>query len=93
MLFNIPATTRSLPQGISADPVIDRVGTHGSNGWHRLGYGGPCPPKGGTHRYHFKLYALDTTLNLDPGASKKDIETALEGHILAEGQLIGIYGR
>jgi Raf kinase inhibitor-like YbhB/YbcL family protein len=93
VLFNIPAATRSLPEGIPADPVIDGVGTHGSNGWHRLGYGGPCPPKGGAHRYYFKLYALDTTLNLDPGASKKDVETAIEGHILAEGQLIGLYGR
>ncbi len=93
VLFNIPAGTRSLPEGISADPVVEGLGTHGSNSWKRLGYGGPCPPQGAAHRYIFKLYALDTNLKLDPGASRKDIEKVMQGHILAEGQLLGNYGR
>jgi Raf kinase inhibitor-like YbhB/YbcL family protein len=93
VLFNIPAATRSLPEGISADPVVEGLGTHGSNSWRRLGYGGPCPPQGATHRYIFKLYALDTSLELDPGASRKDLEKIVQGHILAEGQLLGNYGR
>ena len=93
VLFNIAATTHSLPEGIPADPVVKGAGTHGSNSWDRLGYGGPCPPKGAAHRYYFRLYALDTNLDLDPGAEKKDVEKAIEGHILAQGQLMGRYGR
>lgn len=93
VLFNIPASTRSLPEGISADPVVEGLGTHGSNSWRRLGYGGPCPPQGAPHRYLFKLFALDTSLDLDPGASRNDVEKAMGDHILAEGQLVGKYGR
>ena len=59
----------------------------------RLGYGGPCPPPGKPHRYFFKLYALDTMLDLKPGATKKEVEAAMKGHILAEGQLMGTYQR
>jgi hypothetical protein len=58
-----------------------------------LGYGGPCPPPGKPHRYFFKLYALDRMLELKPGATKKDVEAAMKGHILAEGQLMGTYQR
>jgi hypothetical protein len=93
VLFNIPAAVRSLPEGVTADPVIEGVGTHGNNSWRRLGYGGPCPPEGPAHRYYFKLYALDTTLDLDPGADKRDVEKAMTGHILAQGQLMARYGR
>jgi len=66
------------------------VGVQGTNSWGRTGYGGPCPPSG-THRYFFKLYALDTALNLKAGASKEDVLRAMEGHILAQGQLMGTY--
>lgn len=93
VLFNVPATTRSLPEGVPADGVVEGLGVQGSNSWQRLGYGGPCPPGGAPHRYEFKLYALDTTLELEAGASKGDVEKAIEGHILAEGQLTGRYGR
>ena len=65
---------------------------HGINDFRRLGYGGPCPP-GGTHRYFFKLYALDIELDLDSGATKAQVEEAMQGHILAEGQLMGRYKR
>ncbi len=93
VLFNIPPTTRSLPEGVPADPVVAEVGTQGSNSWHRLGYGGPCPPAGSTHRYYFKVYALDTRLALQAGADKQAVEKAMKGHILAEGQLMGRYSR
>ena len=93
VLFNIPATARSLPEEVPADPIVEGAGVHGSNSWDRLGYGGPCPPKGGAHRYYFRLYALDTKLDLEPGAGKKDVEKAMQGHILAQGQLMGRYGR
>jgi Raf kinase inhibitor-like YbhB/YbcL family protein len=93
VLFNLPPTTISLPEGVPADANIPGGGVHGSNSWQQAGYGGPCPPKGSTHRYFFKLYALDMSLDLKPGASKSDVEQAMAGHILAEGRLVGLYGR
>ncbi len=65
-------------------------GIQGANSWGRIGYGGPCPPSG-THRYFFRLYALDTMLDLKPGATKSQLLKAMEGHILAEGELMGRY--
>ncbi|MFQ5863417.1 MAG: YbhB/YbcL family Raf kinase inhibitor-like protein, partial [Candidatus Brocadiales bacterium] len=59
----------------------------------RIGYGGPCPPRGPAHRYFFKLYALDTKLDLPPGATKREAEKAMEGHILAHAELVGLYKR
>ncbi|MEM2942559.1 MAG: YbhB/YbcL family Raf kinase inhibitor-like protein [Candidatus Bathyarchaeia archaeon] len=67
-------------------------GTEGVNDFQRHSYGGPCPPSG-THRYFFKVYALDTKLQLDQNAGKKDVEKAMEGHILAMGELVGLYSR
>jgi Raf kinase inhibitor-like YbhB/YbcL family protein len=93
VLFNIPPAKRSLPEGIPPNEVIEGLGVHGSNSWRRVGYGGPCPPRGPAHRYQFKLVALDTMLELPAGASKEDLERALRGHILAEGELMGRYGR
>ena len=93
ILFNIPSTVRSLPEGIPAEAEVVGIGRHGLNSWKRLGYGGPCPPQGSTHRYYFRLYALDTMLDLEAGASKKEVERAMEGHVLAFGQLMGRYGR
>jgi Raf kinase inhibitor-like YbhB/YbcL family protein len=87
VLFNLPATVNSLPEGVQG------MGVSGNNGWQKLGYGGPCPPSGSAHSYVFKVYALDITLDLGAGASKRDVERAMKGHILAEGQLIGRYGR
>jgi Raf kinase inhibitor-like YbhB/YbcL family protein len=65
-------------------------GTEGKNGEGKLGYKGPCPPTG-KHRYFFKVYALDTMLNLEKGSTKKQVEDAMQGHILADGVLIGLY--
>ena len=67
-------------------------GTQGTNSWRRIGYGGPCPPSG-THRYFFKLYALDTTLSLGNNTAAKDLQAAMKGHILAETQLMGRFKR
>ncbi len=64
----------------------------GTNAFRRIGYGGPCPP-GGTHRYFFKLYAIDSELDLSAGATKKEVLRRIEGHVLAEGQLMGHYSR
>ena len=84
--FNIPASISQINEG------EEPQGTPGKNSWGRTVYGGPCPPSG-THRYFFKLYALDTMLDLEPGASKKKVLKAMEGHILAQGELMGKYKR
>lgn len=67
-------------------------GIEGVNGFGKHSYGGPCPPSG-THRYFFKVYALDTKLNLSPNSRKKDVERAMQGHVLAKGEIIGRYSR
>ena len=85
VLFNI-ATTNSTIAEDSAP------GTEGLNGIGKPGYTGPCPPSG-THRYFFKVYALDTKLDLTGNAKKKDVEKAMQGHVLAKGELIGLYRR
>lgn len=92
VLFNLPAASRGLPEAVPTDQELADGSRHGQNSWRRSGYGGPCPP-GGTHRYFFKLYALDTTLDLAAGASKEQLLGAMEGHILAETELMGVYSR
>jgi Raf kinase inhibitor-like YbhB/YbcL family protein len=71
---------------------VGDLGTGGVNSWKRLGYGGPCPPSG-THRYFFRILALDAELNLDEGATKHDVLEASNGHVLGEATLMGTYGR
>jgi Raf kinase inhibitor-like YbhB/YbcL family protein len=92
VLYNLPADTRNLPPGVPADADLTGRGLHGKNSWKQLGYGGPCPP-GGTHRYFFELYALDTVLDLEAGADKKALLQVMEGHILAQTVLMGTYTR
>ncbi len=93
IVFNIPAEVRELPENMPAGMKFgDVAATFGKNSWGNSDYGGPCPP-GGTHRYFFKLYALDTTLSLDESADKKQVLGAMEGHILAETELMGTYSR
>jgi hypothetical protein len=92
VLFNLPADVTALPAGIPADAVLMNGARHGKNDFRKLGYGGPCPP-GGTHRYYFKLYALDTVLTLQSGSTKAELLAAMKGHILAEAQLMGKYKR
>ena len=92
VLFNLPADARSLPERVPPDAELPDGSRHGQNSWRRLGYGGPCPPSG-THRYFFKIYALDTSLQLEPGADKKQVLEAMAGHILAEAELMGVYSR
>ena len=92
VLFNIPAHIMELPANISPEKIIQNGAKHGINDFRKFGYGGPCPP-GGTHRYYFKLYALDTEINVEAGINKAQLLQAMEGHILAEGQLMGRYSR
>jgi Raf kinase inhibitor-like YbhB/YbcL family protein len=90
VLFNIPPSATALPEGVPS-AQLPRGTREGLNDWKRTGYGGPCPPIG-RHRYFFKLYALDTVLELDK-PTKAELETAMHGHILAEAVLIGTYQR
>jgi Raf kinase inhibitor-like YbhB/YbcL family protein len=92
VLFNLPPASNALPAEVSSARVLDNGAKHGKNDFRRFGYGGPCPP-GGTHRYYFKVYALDSVLDLDPGITKADLVKAMQSHILAEGQLMGRYKR
>jgi len=92
VLFNVPAGTHELPENVAPEKTLAFGERQGKNSWGKIGYGGPCPP-GGTHRYYFKLYALDTVLNLESGSTKAQLLAAMKGHILAEGQLMGKYKR
>jgi hypothetical protein len=92
VLYDLPPETRQLPESIKADPILVQGGVQGKSDFGKYGYGGPCPPQG-THRYVFTLYALDTVLDLPPGAKQADVLKAIEGHILAQAELIGRYGR
>ena len=92
VLYNVPGETRTLPEAVPPDANLPDGSRQGKNSWGRPGYGGPCPP-GGTHRYFFKLYALDTVLELQSGVSEDDLLKAMKGHILAEAELMGLYSR
>jgi len=92
VLFNLPADARELPENVPTDETLPNGAKQGTTDFGRTGYGGPCPPSG-THRYFFKIYALDTMLDLPAGARKSDLVKAMEGHIIGQGQLIGKYKR
>lgn len=91
VLYNIPPASSGLPEGVAPDSLPQGTG-QGLNDWKRTGYGGPCPPVG-RHRYFHKLYALDTVLPELHKPTKAQIEKAMQGHVLAEAQLIGLYQR
>jgi hypothetical protein len=92
VLYDLPGNRTEIPENVPKSGQLPGGGTQGSNSWGRSGYGGPCPP-GGTHRYFFKLYALDAPLDLASGATKEDLLQAMEGHLLDQGQLMGTYSR
>lgn len=93
VLYDLPSTTTELAENTPKSQHLPGGAKQGLNDFRRLGYGGPCPPPGKPHRYFFKLYALDTLLDLKPGATKAEVERALENHVLARAQLMGTYQR
>lgn len=93
VLFNLPTQTRELEEGVPTTATLPSGAKQGRNDFGNIGYGGPAPPKGKAHRYFFKLYALGVAVDLAPGATKTQLESAMKGHILAEGQLMGTYKR
>jgi Raf kinase inhibitor-like YbhB/YbcL family protein len=92
VVYNIPPNINKLDENVKPEKEFKDGMRQGSNSWPRIGYGGPCPPSG-THRYYFKLYALDMMLELKPGATKAQVLQAVKGHVLAESHLMGKYKR
>jgi Raf kinase inhibitor-like YbhB/YbcL family protein len=93
VVYGIPASTRGLPEALPPSRVLGNGAEQGTNSFGKLGYGGPSPPPGKRHRYFFKIYAVDLELRLAPQASAKQVERAIAGHVLAQGQLMGTYSR
>ena len=91
--FDLPPELRSLPQAVPKNEKLADGSRQGQNDFGKTGYGGPCPPPGKPHRYFFRLYALDTKLNLPSSATKKDVERAMQNHVLAQGECMGRYSR
>lgn len=93
LAYNIPASVRELPEDASTRGMMPQGSAEGNNSFDRTGYGGPCPPGGKPHHYIFQVYALNAQLNLPPGASRRQLESAMNGHVLAEGRIVGVYQR
>ena len=91
--YNIPPGTRGIPAGAPGKNVLPAGSVQGMNDMGRQGYAGPCPPMGKPHHYHFTVYALDSTINLTGRREGRMLAEALVGHILAQGELVGIYRR
>ena len=92
VLYNLPADNIGMVENLPTTDELKAGGFQAKNDFGKIGYGGPCPPSG-THRYFFKLYALDSELPLKAGATKAEVEKAMEGHVVAQGQLMGTYRR
>ncbi len=93
VIYNIPAYIRSLPEGVAQIPKLENGAVQGKNDFNNYGYGGPCPPPGKPHRYFFKLYAIDTTLNLSPGATKDQVIEAMKNHVIEKTEFFGLFKR
>jgi Raf kinase inhibitor-like YbhB/YbcL family protein len=93
VLYDLPATTHELAEGVATRDRLDNGAKQGKNDFRKNGYGGPCPPAGPAHHYHFKLYALADQTGLAPGATKQQLLAGMKGHILGQAELIGTYKR
>lgn len=91
LLYGMPPDTSEVPSGLKSSGANLVGGTHGTNDFKRLGWGGPCPPRGATHFYLFKVYALDSEINLAEGAKQSELVELMKGHVIAHGQLTGSY--
>ena len=93
VVYNLPASVRQLPENVPPGEAIVSGGKQGLNDFPQNGYGGPCAPPGKPHRYFFRLYALDTLLDLHAPVHRKDVDAAMKGHVLAQGEWMGTFGR
>jgi Raf kinase inhibitor-like YbhB/YbcL family protein len=91
--YDLPASSQGLPAAVAPTPQMPDGGTQGVNSFGTVGYKGPCPPHGKPHHYHFRLFALDTRLDLRPGTDASELETAMKGHTLASADLVGTFQR
>ena len=92
-MYDLSPDLRELPEGLPQQETLPELGTQGKNDFGKIGYGGPCPPKGKDHRYFFRLYAVDVEPHLAPGATKSQVLEAIAGHVLAQAELMGTYKR
>lgn len=93
VVYNIPASVKGFEEGMSAFEIVKTGASQGKNDFGQVGYGGPCPPKGSPHHYHFRLYALDAVLDIPSGLTKNTVLSAMKGHVLAEAEIVGLYKR
>ena len=93
VLYDLPGDVKNLQEGISKQEELPNGARQGRNDFRKIGYNGPCPPPGKPHRYYFKLYALDGTLNLKAGAGRGEVERAMQAHILGKAEWMGRYKR
>ena len=93
VIFDLGANTTQLGEGVQPAPHLPDGAIQGTNSFGKLGYGAPCPPTGPAHHYRFTIYSLDDLLRLRPGANKEQVQSAMEGHILDQGMLVGLYQR
>ena len=93
LIWNVPANVHHFTEGVAKTPQLPDGSRQGQNDFKKVGYNGPCPPPGKPHRYYFKLFALDAPLEVKAGATRKELESAMKGHIVAEAQFMGRYGR
>jgi Raf kinase inhibitor-like YbhB/YbcL family protein len=93
VVFNIPATENGMPEGTPTNPRLTNGAIQGTNGFNVNGYKGPCPPPGGPHHYHFKLYALDAMLDLTAAADERMVQSNMSPHVKATAELVGTFSR
>lgn len=93
VMWNLPRSAHTLPENVAKQDQMDDGSRQGNNSFQRIGYNGPCPPPGHTHRYFFRLYALDEKLVLTPPVSRADVDAAVKGHVLAETEYMGTFHR
>jgi Raf kinase inhibitor-like YbhB/YbcL family protein len=93
VFYNLPPALEGLEPGVEKTEQVPGLGLQGVTDFRRPGYGGPCPPPGSEHRYFFRLYALDIVLGLPGGATRDQLDQAMQGHILAQGEWMGVYAR
>lgn len=89
VLYDLPGEARKLDEDVAKDRQLPDGARQGRNDFGKIGYNGPCPPRGNPHRYFFKLYALDRMIKIKAGASKAQLERAMKGHILGEAEFVG----
>ena len=92
IIWNLPAHT-TLPEGVPPNETLDSGARQGRNDFNRIGYGGPCPPAGRPHRYFFRLYALDALLDLPPGSTRGELESAMKPHVVGQTEWMGMFKR